>query len=652
MITDAKKIDYNRLRSKRERKRTEENLYLSRDSQHRENMELLEQCRRYWDSLEDYRKRRRRNRKYNRGDQWSDKVYDPVKREYITEEEYIKQQGKVPLKQNLFRMILKNLKGQYRSNNTKAVVVSRSIGDNGGAEMLTNAIQHVHDLNYMDELDAAQLEEYALGGVAAAKLCYQYFRTRNEEDIKQNNIITSRLFFNTDIYDVRGDDIRLIGEIIDTTMDDLLANFAKSPKDEERIKSLYSVISRNNFVKYTGLSARDNDNLNFYIPEDTNKVRLFEIWQLESEWRMRIHDYADGSWETINISQKEVDAINAERIKFGTENGIPEEEIPLLDAEPIREQFWTVKYLTPHGSTLFESESPYLHEEHPYAMIAFPLVDGEVWGFMEDIIDQQRYVNRMVIMMDFVMSASAKGVLMIPEDQIPTGWTPERYADEWRSFNGVILYKPSATHNQIPQQISANSTVVGLTEMLQLQMSFVNDISGIHTAMQGKTATAGTPASLYAQEAQNAATNTLDFFNTFGFFQQKRDEKILKLILQYYNEDRYFAIAGEKDVAKFFTPEKVKGKLYDLKITQGVDTPVYKQLIDDTLFKLLQMQMIDAEIFLENSSLPFAHTILESIKQKKDQLANGQMPNGELPPEAQANPQAMGLLNQAMGKVA
>lgn len=651
MITDAKQIDYKRIKTKRQKReeaQSRSSLFLDRDERQKENIELLEQCRRYWDSLEDYRKRRRRNRKYNRGDQWSDKVWDPNKKEYITEEEYIKSQGKVPLKQNLFRMILKNLLGQFRGNNAKSVVVSRTVGDNGGSEMLTNAVQHVHQLNYLDELDARQVEEFALGGIAAAKLSYDYYRTRNEEDIKQTNLITSRLFFNTDIYDIRGEDIRLIGEIIDTTLDDLVGTFAKTPEEEEHIKSLYRVINKNHFTAYTGLSSRDVDTLNFYIPEDTNKVRMFEVWQLESEWRMRVHDYADGSYSTMKISQKEVDHINAQRIQMAVENGIEPDETPLIEATPIKEQFWTVKYLTPHGYCLFESETPYEHEEHPYILLAYPLIDGEVWGFMEDIIDQQRYVNRMIIMMDFIMSAAAKGVLMIPEDQIPTGWTPEQFAEEWRSFNGVILYKPSKEHNQIPQQISANSTVVGLTEMLQLQMNLINDVSGIHSAIQGKSAGPGTPASLYAQEAQNAATNTLDFFHTFGFFQQRRDEKVLKLILQYYKEDRYFAIAGERDTAKLFQPSKVKGKMYDLVVTRGVDTPAYKQMIDETLYKLLEMQMIDVEIFLENSSLPYNNNILEAIRQKKQQAQNGQMPDANLPIEA--DPNAMAMLQQAAGK--
>src|SRR5690606_38453866 len=74
----------------------------------RENMALLDECRRYWDSLRDFRDRRLRNRKYHRGEQWSDLIEDPdtttsTSRSFITEEDYILNQGKVPLKQNLIR---------------------------------------------------------------------------------------------------------------------------------------------------------------------------------------------------------------------------------------------------------------------------------------------------------------------------------------------------------------------------------------------------------------------------------------------------------------------------------------------------------------------------------------------------------------------
>jgi len=621
----------------------------------RQNMDLLEECRRHWESMRDFRKRRLRNRKYYRGDQWSDEIKDPDGDGYITEEQYLKNQGKVPLKQNQVRQLVKNLIGQYRSNPSQSVVIARSRENAGISEMLSNALQAGHQINMTKELDAREFEEFAISGALMQKVGYKYWKERNLEDLYIENVNVNRMFFNADVSDIRLHDLRLIGEIIDTTVNDIVSTFAKSTQDEKRIRDLYSSLVTKDFLSDRGLDSSRIDNMDFFNPRDPNKARLYEIWKLQGEWRIYAHDPMDGSYAIVSCTMKQIAEQNSERLRVGLEQGIPEEEIPLIEAEEKFEQFWYVKFLTPYGYTLFEGETPYKHEEHPYAITLYPLLDGEVWGFVEDIIDQQRYINRLVIMMDFIMSASAKGVLMIPEDCIPDGMTEADFAREWTRFNGIITYVPSKNHTQMPQQISANSTNIGINEMLALQMQLMQEISGIHGAVQGKTAGSGTPSSLYAQEAQNATMNTLDYMQTFQHFRQKRDTKALKVIVQYYKEPRYLAINGRSvnQDSKLYDPKLVQNIDFDLAVTQGTDTPVYRQLIDETLMKLLEGQMIDLEMFLEQTSLPFADKLLGAVKQRKEQMAQG-MP-GQIPEEVMtqaqqgANPKAMAMAQQAIG---
>lgn len=617
-----------------------------------ENMHLLEECQQYWDSLRDFRMRRMRNRKYYRGDQWSDEIYDAESRKYIKEEEYIKSQGKVPLKQNQIRQLMKNLIGQFESNPSQTIILSRSRENATQTEMLTNAMQVVHDNNLTESLDARLFEEFGLSGAIIQRLNYRYFKNRNLEDVYIENVNPTRVFFNTDVSDIRLDDLRLIGVIIDTNVDDLVSIFAKSQADEEKIRQIYASLTVNRFLSGEGLTTSRIDNLDFYIPQDINKARLFEVWYLKGAWKTYAHDPMDGSYSIVHYSLQEIAEQNRERIKLGEANGIPQEEIPLIEAEPKYEQAWFVKFLTPTGHCLYERETPYKHEEHPFAITLYPLLDGEVWGFVEDIIDQQRYINRLIILMDFIISASAKGVLMVPEDTIPDGMTLDEIADEWTKFNGVILFKPKP-HGLMPEQISSKSTNIGITEMLSLQMSLIQNISGVHGAIQGKEAVSGKPSSLYAQEAQNAMLNTLDYMHTFENFQQKRDFKILKLITQYYQDKRYLAINGRfmNEEAKLYDPDLVKNLDFTTKVTKGQDTPVYRQLMDDTLMNLLDKQFIDIEMFLEHTSLPYADKLLASIRQQKEQIM--QQGTAALPPEVaqqlNTNPAAMNMAKQFIG---
>jgi hypothetical protein len=237
--------------------------------------------------------------------------------------------------------------------------------------------------------------------------------------------------------------------------------------------------------------------------------------------------------------------------------------------------------------------------------------------------------------------------------------TPDDFAKEWVRFNGVIVYKPNLQHGKIPEQISAKSTNIGLQEMIALQMSLFQDTSGIYGAIQGKDAPSGTPASLYAQQAQNASINTMEQMAYFENFIQSRNFKVLKVLTQYYKDKRYLAISGRtiSESSKLYDPDLVRNLDFDVVVTQGTDTPVYRQLIDNTLIELLKGNMIDLKMYLEHTSMPFADKLLASIKQREELMAQGGVP-GALPEDlisevnASTNPQAMAILNNAFGRKA
>lgn len=118
-----------------------------------DNMRLLQICNDYWSSLQDFRDRRERSRKYLRGDQWHEEMTDPDdSTSTITEEDYIKNQGKIPFKQNIIRQLVKNLLGQYRSNPTQSMVITRNREDQMEGEMMSQVLRAAKDLNRCSNL--------------------------------------------------------------------------------------------------------------------------------------------------------------------------------------------------------------------------------------------------------------------------------------------------------------------------------------------------------------------------------------------------------------------------------------------------------------------------------------------------------------------
>ena len=109
-----------------------------------------------------------------------------------------------------------------------------------------------------------------------------------------------------------------------------------------------------------------------------------------------------------------------------------------------------------------------------------------------------------------------------------------------------------------------------------------------------------------------------------GLFRTQRDMKLLKTIQQYYDEPRMLAIAGKSytETAQLYDPEKVRDIEFDMVIGQTSDSPVYRSIIDNTLIDLLKSGLIDLKMFLEQTSLPFSNQMLESIRQREEQMNN------------------------------
>ena len=623
-----------------------------------DNLTLLWRCARDWDAMDYLRKEHSRNLRYKNGDQWSDTVPDPDHpHRTIREDALISRSGKVPLKHNYIQQYIRNIHGQLLSSPTQTVVYARSRDDQPLGEMLTNALQACHQLNRIRKIDINVVEELCLTGIACAKVRYGYWSTKNRTDGKIDLVNINRLFFNADIEDPRQTDIRRIGELHDYTFDDLVRNFATCREDVQALREIYGICHDHTKLEnlYENHASR-LQNLNFLYTNDLGKYRVIEVWERLGRWVLYIHDYADGTEEIYTeLTMQEVEAINASRIEQGMAAGIAPDTVKLIYAREQYEYYWRVKYLTPNGYCIKETESPYAHEEHPYVLAAMPVIDGRFKAVLSDVIDIQRYINRLLTLLDFIIGASAKGLLMVPQECIPDDMDIQDFAREYVKTNGVILIKKGA-YDKLPKQISMNGTNIGAWEMFAQEMNIMQQISGLNGAVQGQVPRANTPSSLYAQQAQNSMMNFVVLFENYNMFCEERDEKLLKVLMQYYTTRRYIGTNGKTagEMAKFYEPEMAQ-KIEDFNLTaaKSNDTPVFRQMTDDLLMKLLESGRIPLEIFLNNCSLPGADKLLAEGKSFNEQAAAGQIdPEAltQLQQAAQQNadPNAMAMMQRYM----
>lgn len=146
---------------------------LSRVSPRHEEMDTVAEAKRYgdrrafdvlmeaqlhWNNMDRFRHDRERNKKYCYGDQWHDKI--TVNGCTMTEEEYIARQGRVPLKNNLIRRLVRNVLGVYRSQSKEPTCYARDRDEQKLGETMSVILQCNMQLNRMNELLPARWRSF------------------------------------------------------------------------------------------------------------------------------------------------------------------------------------------------------------------------------------------------------------------------------------------------------------------------------------------------------------------------------------------------------------------------------------------------------------------------------------------------------------
>lgn len=610
-------------------------------------MDIIFRASRAWDCLYKFRQERERNKRYMYGDQWGDKV------EYcgrqMTEEEYIRMQGNIPLKNNLIRRLARTVMGVYRNQNKTPVCIARDREEQRLGETMTSMLEYNSKINEKKELDARMFEEFLISGLAIQKESYGLRGKR--QDCWTDNINPNFFFMDGTMNDVRMNDVTIIGELHDISFGQLASTFAHSNADIQRLQEIYkNARNREMLEGYLDTFRRNTaDLVSFLAPYNLSLCRVIEIWTKEQRKALWCHDYLTGdayidSYASLNDIEKE----NRSRMEDNRmkdmqgnylldESGeirlqMPVDQVPLIEYEYIIENYWYYRFMSPFGDVIEEGESPYQHGEHPYTVRAYPFIDGEIHPFVSDVIDQQRYINHYIILNDFIVKSSAKGVLVIDESSIPDDMKLEDIAEEWTRFDGVIKLKLKDGAKP-PAQLANQNKVAGLQDMITLQMQLMDDISGVHGALQGKTAASGTSGLLYQTQANNASTSIIDLLEFYSGFITAAARKKLKNIQQFYDEPMVVKIAGRSSIVRY-DPQTMGGVDFDLSVSESFDTPVYRAINNELLLQFLNAKQITLEQMLQVGQFPFADQLLQLIQAQKEELQQ-QIPMQQPAPQIQ-----------------
>lgn len=597
--------------------------------QSKENSNLLWQCRTDWEAMRPLREEHKRNQRYKNGHQWDDLIKDPEDpNRMIPEREYISRQGKTAIQNNLIQQIDRNIHGQMLSNPTQPVVVSRSEDDTSYSEMLTNTLQYGLKLNKYNTLKTAALESLTSAGYCIAKVGYGIRSTKNKKEVKVDFVNINRFFFNQDAESPTLDDVVRVGEIHDYSWAEMRYNFFTGREsDMEVLQEQYSMPIAD--PSYETDTAENNlRNLDFFVSSH-NKYRVFEIWTRETRLVEWVHDKAKGEeiFDEVN-GHAYYEAINEARRAQMVAFGFDEETIEsqLIEHETKVEYYWKAQWLTPQGICIKTMETPYAHQSHPYIVGCMPRVDGIVVPLFSSLRDIQRTINRHLTLVDYALAHSAKGALLVPQSMLQHN-TLQEIARQYSRTDGVLVYDDTKAVVNKPSQLVTSPIPAGTFDFINTEIRQLQEVSGLSGALSGQVARSGTPSSLYAQQAQNSMLNFMLLFECFREFNAQVAEKILRTQMQYYTTKRQVDISGKayNETAAYYDPAVID-KIVDwnVVVTEATDTPVFRQIADDMLWKLFEAKAINVELLLENSSAPFAQKLLAQVRSAQQHMEEKQ----------------------------
>lgn len=439
---------------------------------------ILSRARAAWESGAVLRARRLRYKRYTFGRQWLDPCLldNGVVR---TERDYLVDNGYSPVTNNIIRQLVKTITGCFRDSIAKGSALADTI-----------------------DTDALTFQEFLISGCAIQRIGAS----------GAPRMVSPARFFIDRLTAADGTGAELMGELHDLSLTALVERFSHG--DAGRMQMLRSVFRRLSAdaspeAQLPRMGESPDDALTFDSSSRAATLRVFEIWSRECRRMLRVHDPADGSLTLVAAdAEKRLRAANRKRERRGE---------ALMQWRLCVDARWVCRFMTTDGRVLDTITVP----RHPYALCFYPMIDGEVHSFVEDIIDQQHNINWLMTLNDRMLAQAAKGVVLFPENQFSAQMPAAMVAEKLREPDGIVVYRPEPGVPG-PQQVMTAVNTVGTQQMLDTQLRLMREVSGVGDALRGQLPSGVTSASLYQSQQEGQLLALRDLLDTFRAYLLRR----------------------------------------------------------------------------------------------------------------------------------
>lgn len=510
--------------------------------------------------------------------------------------------------------------GLETSTRSAATLYARENSDSGATEVLNAAVRYVRDCCDADDEDSDAFKDMLICGVGWTETL---FSTENDPD---GEIIIERvdplhMTWDTSARKRGLADTRWRSRCKWLSYDEIKDVWGKEKADEiqagattdtEGLDELYSKLQ-----DVTPPQDYDqNSGLNFGKTAGDIPVQQFQY--VKTAWFYRIINPITGQSE--EVEKEDLDAINEKMVALG----LPELESLKFKRREYRQLIYS-------GCTKLEEE------KLPCQGFTFNPITGirdrnrGIWyGFVRDLMDPQRWINKFFSSMADVVASQAKGGLLAESDAFVS---KDRAAEDWANPRGILWLKKDGL-SKVKERTSAG-VPAGIQQLLDFTVASLPNVAGVNLEFLGM-ASREQPGVLEHQRKQAAIATLAEFFNALRLYRKQQTRVLLQFIDEFISDGRMIRIVGKKD-AQYVPLSRQPGTLkYDVVVDEAPTSPDQKERTWATLMQLLpvaaSMGLPIPPSVIEYSPLPQA-LIDDWVK-----FADGE---GGMPPAVQAKMQQM-----------
>lgn len=207
--------------------------------------------------------------------------------------------------------------------------------------------------------------------------------------------------------------------------------------------------------------------------------------------------------------------------------------------------------------------------------------EGIWYGFIRDLLDPQRWVNKFFSSMADVVASQAKGGLIAEVDAFVN---KENAAEDWNNPRSIVWLKRDGLAKV--RERNAAGVPAGLNQLLDFTVSSLPAVAGVNLEFLGM-ADREQPGILEHQRKQAAISTLAEFFNALRLYRKQQGRVLLQFINEFISDGRLIRIVGKTE-AKYVPLVRTDGALqYDIVVDEAPTSPDQKNRTWNALTQIL-----------------------------------------------------------------